>query len=89
MPLYNYTKSIKDVTNKVKMKLKVSIATLNLDLLMVHQIMPFYSVPHYIQLHTILLSLWMRWPIRGVQMSHRWNAGVVLSAGTPTENLSS
>ncbi len=23
------------------------------------------------QSHTILLSLWMQWPIRGVQMSHR------------------
>ncbi len=31
----------------------------------------FYSTAHYNQSHTMLLSLWMQWPIRGVQMSHR------------------
>ncbi len=30
-----------------------------------------YSAAHYNQSHTMLLSLWMQWPIRGVQMSHR------------------
>ncbi len=29
---------------------------------------------HYNQKHTILLSLWMQWPIRDLQMSYRWNA---------------
>ncbi len=29
---------------------------------------------HYNQSHTILLSLWMQWPIRDVQMNHHWNA---------------
>ncbi len=27
---------------------------------------------YYNQLHMIMLSLWMQWPVRGVQMSHRW-----------------
>ncbi len=35
-----------------------------------------YSTAHYNQSHTILLSLWIQWPIRGVQMSHRLNASV-------------
>ncbi len=32
-----------------------------------------FTALHYNQSHTMLLSLWMQWPIRGVQMSHRWN----------------
>ncbi len=33
-----------------------------------------YSTAHYNQSHMILLSLWVQWPIRGIQMSHRWNS---------------
>ncbi len=35
-----------------------------------------YSAAHYNQSHTMLLSLWMQRPIRGVQMSYSWNVSV-------------
>ncbi len=39
----------------------------------------------YNRSHMIPLSLWMQWPIRGVQMSHRWNTGVLFSVRSLTE----
>ncbi len=60
------------VENKAKMKWKVS-NVVSFFFLCIFTVLSNHS-------HTILLSLWMQWPIRLVQMSHRWNAGVVFSA---------
>ncbi len=48
----------------------------------------YTALAHYNQSHTILLSLWMQWPIRGIQMS-QMSSGRALADWIPWQIISS